>query len=187
MGPVALRTDDPMVVLHESALVSAEAARIAQHRLAELELEAVAGAVETPGVRELLQVCGETGIGVAVVSNNTGPAIRSFLEARGLDVFVAHVVGRDPVDVGLLKPDPYVVNTALRLLDCAAAEAVMVGDTPADVQAARAAGTRVIGYTNRPEEVAQLAAADLVTTDMHEVASAVWAWAGEITAGGTPE
>jgi putative hydrolase of the HAD superfamily len=44
-------------------------------------------------------------------------------------------------EVGSRKPDPAIFTPALRLAGCSAAEAVYVGDTPAeDVEGARAAG-----------------------------------------------
>jgi putative hydrolase of the HAD superfamily len=48
-------------------------------------------------------------------------------------------------EVGSRKPDPAVFTPALQLAGCSAAEAVYVGDTPAeDVEGARAAGIRAL-------------------------------------------
>jgi HAD superfamily hydrolase (TIGR01509 family) len=38
------------------------------------------------------------------------------------------------------QPDPDIVAAALRRLDCAAGETVLIGDTPYDVEAAARAG-----------------------------------------------
>jgi putative hydrolase of the HAD superfamily len=48
-------------------------------------------------------------------------------------------------EVGSRKPDPAVFTPALQLAGCSAADAVYVGDTPAeDVEGARAAGIRAL-------------------------------------------
>ena len=44
------------------------------------------------------------------------------------------------------KPDPDIVAVALRRLRSAPEEALMVGDTPYDVEAARRAGVACIGF-----------------------------------------
>jgi phosphoglycolate phosphatase-like HAD superfamily hydrolase len=44
------------------------------------------------------------------------------------------------------KPDPDAVAAALARLRCAPGEAVMVGDTPYDVEAARRAGVDAIAF-----------------------------------------
>ena len=58
-----------------------------------------------------------------------------------------------------MKPDPYLVVEATRLLGMAAAECVLVGDSVSDVQAGRAAGVPVIGLAKTPSRRAELDAA----------------------------
>jgi putative hydrolase of the HAD superfamily len=59
--------------------------------------------------------------------------------AGGLDGIVTSA------EVGSRKPNPAIFTPALRLAGCSAAEAVYVGDTPAeDVEGARAAGIRAL-------------------------------------------
>jgi phosphoglycolate phosphatase-like HAD superfamily hydrolase len=47
-------------------------------------------------------------------------------------------------DVDHSKPDPDIVQSALRKAECSAGEAVMLGDTPYDVQAASKANVPTI-------------------------------------------
>jgi phosphoglycolate phosphatase len=101
----------------------------------------------------------------AVVTNKPEDISRTILDRLGLlDAFVT-VVGGDTV--GVRKPRPEPVQAAMRA--CASDTAVLIGDGPADVGAARAAGIACIGVLwgiSRPEgaevqvaEVGDLAAA----------------------------
>ncbi len=49
-------------------------------------------------------------------------------------------------DAGRSKPDPDIVEAAIEEAGIAAADLVMIGDTPYDVEAARRAGVRIIGF-----------------------------------------
>lgn len=54
------------------------------------------------------------------------------------------------------------------------AACVLVGDSITDIQAARAAGVRVIGYANRPRKVVPFAIADAVITTTADMAAALF-------------
>ncbi|NOV95954.1 HAD-IA family hydrolase [Isoptericola halotolerans] len=97
-----------------------------------------------PGVRELLATAHDADVPVAVVSNTVcGRAVRAELVEHGLDHLVGAHVYSD--ELGLRKPDPATVRTALTALDADAARAVFVGDKPhRDVAAARAAGVGTV-------------------------------------------
>ncbi|WP_402373757.1 HAD family hydrolase [Isoptericola rhizosphaerae] len=97
-----------------------------------------------PGVRELLAEARDAGIPVAVVSNTVcGRAVRSELVEHGLDDLIGAHVYSD--ELGLRKPDPTTVRTALAALGVDGARAVFVGDKPhRDVAAARAAGVGTV-------------------------------------------
>ena len=64
------------------------------------------------------------------------------MELRDLDIagFFGVVIGFE--DVRRHKPDPEGVNLALEALGILPAEALVVGDSPADMEAARRAGCR---------------------------------------------
>ncbi|WP_407319252.1 HAD family hydrolase [Isoptericola halotolerans] len=97
-----------------------------------------------PGVHELLTAAGDAGVPVAVVSNTVcGRAVREELVEHGLDDLIGAHVYSD--ELGLRKPDPTTVRTALTALDADGARAVFVGDKPhRDVAAARAAGVGTV-------------------------------------------
>jgi phosphoglycolate phosphatase len=169
----ARETDDPMVVLHQAGLESNDAARKAQDMLAAAEVSAIDTAVPTPGALEVLRACRATNRRVAIVSNNTAPAVITYLRRHAIADYVSHVVGRDPSDLSLMKPHPFMLIRAAELLACEPERVLMVGDAPTDVRAARAAGMTVVGYGNKPHKVQTLADADVVVTDMHALAYAL--------------
>ncbi|ORV04564.1 hypothetical protein AWC04_08170 [Mycolicibacterium fallax] len=55
-----------------------------------------------------------------------------------------------------LKPDPYLVRTAVEQLDVDAGRCVFVGDSATDVEAGRAVGVRVIGLAKTPQRGQEL-------------------------------
>ncbi len=82
---------------------------------------------------------------VAIVTNNEVAEQEEKLRFLGLEREVdALVVSQE---VGLTKPDPGIFEEALRRVDCAAEEAVMVGDSWAnDIVGARGVGIRPVWF-----------------------------------------
>ncbi|HEY5817470.1 MAG TPA: phosphoglycolate phosphatase [Mesorhizobium sp.] len=102
-----------------------------------------------PGVRESLAVLHVRGALLGVVTNKPQAATRQILLHFGLlDLFKA-VIGGDAVVAK--KPAPDALLLALEKMRVEPADAIMVGDSKADVGAARAAGMPVVlirgGYT----------------------------------------
>ena len=91
------------------------------------------------GIAETLAALRERGHRVAVVTSKLGRGAREELEATGLAAHVEFLVGSE--DVTRPKPDAEPLERAMRALDAAPGETVMVGDTRADILGARAAGT----------------------------------------------
>jgi putative hydrolase of the HAD superfamily len=82
------------------------------------------------------------GIRSAVVSN-WDVSLRGVLAEVGLGGLVDEIVVS--AEVGAKKPDPAIVEAALRRLRCPAGKALMVGDSPeTDVAGAQAAGVRAV-------------------------------------------
>jgi HAD superfamily hydrolase (TIGR01509 family) len=109
------------------------------------EVDAARKAETTPGVVELIRRLAKNGFLLAVVTNNSPRAADRYLRDLGLRDHFAAIHGR-VLDPELMKPHPDVVLRALRSLDLRPEEAVMIGDTPTDLEAARQAGVRFIGY-----------------------------------------
>lgn len=109
-------------------------------RLAEVQLVAQAANARLPAAHmELLQeLAGEYRLGL--ISNlDHGPTVHHLLARDGLDrVFSATVIS---IEFGRRKPHPAIFHEALRQLDVTPAEALFVGESPAeDVGGARGAG-----------------------------------------------
>jgi len=69
------------------------------------------------------------------------------------------VVARTSSDPALLKPSSHLIDQAVTELAASPDECVPVGDSVADIQAARLAGIDTIGYANRPGKHDRLTAA----------------------------
>lgn len=85
---------------------------------------------------------------VAIVSNNLLEEQQDKLRHCGLEPYVDVLVVSE--EAGRSKPDPGIFAIALERLGCAAADAVMVGDSwAADVLGAQAAGIRAVWFNPR--------------------------------------
>jgi phosphoglycolate phosphatase len=129
-----------------------------------LPLRVLATAQPTPGAHDLIHAWSATGRPLAIVSNNSTTAIRAYVDLHNLQHYVSHISARTNPDPALLKPNPQLLTQALAVLNVSAAAATFFGDSITDVQAACAAGTMSIGYTNKPGKAAELmtAGADTV-------------------------
>jgi HAD superfamily hydrolase (TIGR01509 family) len=78
------------------------------------------------------------------------------------------VVGR-PADPELMKPDPHGVLAALMIAGTAPDEAVLIGDSPTDAQAARDAGVAAVNYADKPHKIIWGAVDVITVTDLREI------------------
>ncbi|MEH0469985.1 SAV_2336 N-terminal domain-related protein [Streptomyces sp. B21-097] len=117
-------------------------------RLAELELEAVPDAPTTHHSVALVRTLHAAGRRVGVATDVCEGAVRRHLEFHRL-ALPAGVHGRAD-DLGLLMPNPQGLLRALRPLGTPAAGAVLIGSSPAELTAARAAGLRFVGLARNP-------------------------------------
>ena len=106
------------------------------------------------GARQVLDDFAARGVRMGVCTNKPNDISRRILEDLGVAHHLPVVVGGDG---GLpRKPDPAPLLSALRSLGVSPDGAVMVGDSAADVGAARAAGVPIVlvtfGYTRTPVE-----------------------------------
>ncbi len=168
-------SDDPLDVFRGTTRLGRETATAVQQLLTGLEIQAIATARPTPGTADLIRQAHATGRTVAIVSNNSGAAIRAYLAMHGLDQDVALVEGRDGTDPELMKPSPYLVRAAVGRLDTVGDRCVFIGDSASDVLAGMLAGVPVIGYAPSPRKVRELtdANARAVATSMSDISTAI--------------
>ena len=100
-----------------------------------------------PHAAEALQTLARRGIGRAVVTNTQASAVPSVLDACGLRPHFDFVFG--VTDDIREKPAPDLLLAACDALGVRPAEALMVGDSSYDAQAARAAGVPYLHYELR--------------------------------------
>lgn len=98
-----------------------------------------------PNVETTLAALQKQGIRLAVVTTRSKRTSVRTLENAGIVQYFDVVVSGE--DVTKLKPDPEPLRYALSKLCIGPAQAVMVGDTAADILAGKRAGTRTIAVT----------------------------------------
>jgi HAD superfamily hydrolase (TIGR01509 family) len=95
-----------------------------------------------PGARLLVDRLRARGLVCAAVSSSTASDIGDLLRAAGVADLIEHVISSDDADRS--KPDPDLIRIALERVDVAPDEAVLIGDSPYDVEAGVRAGVPVI-------------------------------------------
>jgi HAD superfamily hydrolase (TIGR01509 family) len=167
--------DDPIEVLRFTSRLDADTAARIEGALREAERAATETATPTPGAREVILACHQTGRRVAVISNNSQAAVETYLQAYNLTEHVDVIVGRTDSDPRLLKPHPHLVLRALKVLGGDPTTSSFVGDSTSDVQSAKAAGTHSVGYANKPGKAKRLqrAGAEVIVTSMTELHQAL--------------
>ncbi|MGI5211935.1 HAD family hydrolase [Plantactinospora sp. CA-290183] len=167
---------DPLEVLRwTGATGDQEATKSVEEALCVAERRAVSTAEPTPYAREVIVAARQAGSPVAVVSNNSAGAVNAYLTAHRLSGHVAPVIGRAYAEPDRMKPNPEPILRAVHALGSAPPNCVLVGDSLSDIEGARLAGVRVIGYANRPWKVEAFreAGADELITSMRGIADAL--------------
>jgi phosphoglycolate phosphatase len=160
---------DPLEIFAYSATVSAKLAAKIQAELTEQEVAAVPTARPNGYLHDVITSCAESGRTVAVVSNNSELAVRTYLDRHGLADRVTAVAARTSSDPSLMKPSAHLITHAVQSLNASATDCVLVGDSVTDIHAAHSAGVKVIGYANRSAKLDSLAAAAAVITSLADL------------------
>lgn len=85
------------------------------------------------------------GLKLAIVSNRSAVTLQKLMANNSLDAYFETVISGD--DTQHHKPDPQQVQLALDRLNVSPENAVMIGDTGADIGAGKNAGSVTIGLT----------------------------------------
>lgn len=112
------------------------------HTRTRLFLEELPGLSPFPRVRELLQRLRRQGLGLVVATSSGRAELEPLLERAGIADLVDASTSMDDADRS--KPAPDIVTAALAKGGVGPDEALMLGDTPFDVDAARAAGVGIV-------------------------------------------
>jgi HAD superfamily hydrolase (TIGR01549 family) len=106
-----------------------------------------------PAVRELFRRVRDEGLQIALASSAKGDELKAYKKLADIEDLVEEETSSD--DAEKSKPHPDIFEAALeKLEDVRPAEAVVVGDTPYDAEAAGKAGLQTIGLLSGgfPEE-----------------------------------
>ncbi len=120
--------------------------------IAAYEADPVAGSAPFPGVHAALEALSARGTRLAVCTNKPGHLAEIVLETFGLTGFFAGIVAGDTLPTRKPSPEPLV--EAVARAGGAGRKAAMVGDSPIDADAARAAAIPFVavsfGYSPVP-------------------------------------
>jgi HAD superfamily hydrolase (TIGR01549 family) len=95
------------------------------------------------GVRDVLEAIAKAGGRIALATDCKGPELKHYRSLLDADDLISCVACGDDVEHG--KPDPRLVGLAVRRLGVSVKQAIMIGDTPYDAEAARSAGVAAAG------------------------------------------
>jgi HAD superfamily hydrolase (TIGR01509 family) len=95
-----------------------------------------------PGARDLLEWLRGDRLTLVVASSASKSELQDLLRVAGAEKLMESTTSSD--DAERSKPDPDIVKAALDRTGRPAAEAIMIGDTPYDVEAALRAGVEII-------------------------------------------
>ncbi|MEU6260197.1 HAD hydrolase-like protein [Streptomyces sp. NPDC047043] len=120
-----------------------------------------------PGAAAALDALDAVGIQQTVVSGNIRPVSEIKLQVFGLDRHILWELGAYGEDNDVRSE---LVKLSLRRSGCEADEAVLIGDTPADVEGAHKNGVRAVAVASgrSDEGVLREAGADVVLSDLRD-------------------
>ena len=122
-----------------------------------------------PGVKEVLEELKARGIVCTIATSRHNDSMNEFLCKLGLRDYFPYALGGN--DTARLKPEPDPVLKTLKDLSVSAADAVVVGDMPYDIEMGKRAGVLTCGvtYGNADRETLLRAGADLVIDRITEL------------------
>ena len=96
------------------------------------------------GARRLIKWLRSEDVDIAIATSAEAEEVNGLLKAAGVDDLVERVASSDDAEES--KPDPDIVLAALRKSGYSDDRAIMLGDTPYDIQAAAAAGIPMVAF-----------------------------------------
>jgi 3-amino-5-hydroxybenzoic acid synthesis related protein len=126
------------------------------------------------GVVDTVRTLRDRGFRLAVATGKSGPRARSLLDQLDVLSLFDHVIGSD--EVARPKPAPDIVVHALDRLGVSPRDAVMIGDSVADLASARSAGVTAVAALWGETDEAELIRAqpDVVLREPGELLSDFW-------------
>lgn len=168
-------TNDPLGLLRWTAENEPALVTQADDFLCATERRAVLSAAPTVHAHDVIVAASHAGRLVAIVSNNSEDAIKTYLGTYQLKPYVSWVTGRPYAAPHRMKPSPEGILRTTEALDIPPASCVFVGDSVTDLEASRLAGVNFIGYAKCPDKIPTLvnAGAEVVVESMRVIADAL--------------
>jgi HAD superfamily hydrolase (TIGR01509 family) len=115
----------------------------------QIELEGVVHSKPMKNAKETLMKLKERGLGIGIATRGCREYAAESMKLTGLDSYVNYCLARD--EVPHPKPDPRHLLDVVNLLGVEPNSVFYVGDTPTDLDTAKAAGIRFVGYKRNEE------------------------------------
>lgn len=115
------------------------------------------------GARQLIQHMKDAGLRLIIATSATSQELEVLLKAAQVDDLLDQATTSSDAEAS--KPAPDIVEAALSKLKIEPSQALMLGDTPYDIQSANAAGVGVIAVRCGGFDDASLAAAEAIYDD----------------------
>lgn len=96
------------------------------------------------GARELVDAIRGRGLTVVAASSASKEDLKALLKVAAVEDLMDDKTSSDDAEES--KPDPDIIHAALERAEASSAEAIMIGDTPYDIEAARRAGVDAIAF-----------------------------------------
>jgi HAD superfamily hydrolase (TIGR01509 family) len=123
---------------------SARGQRIAARRMEIFKAKHLPTLEPFPGARDLVAAVKARGLTAVAASSAKKDELKALLQVAGADSLLDAATSSDDAEES--KPDPDIVHAALTRAKAQAKQAMMIGDTPYDVEAATRAGVAVIAF-----------------------------------------
>lgn len=175
----SVRVPEPMMTVGDPLALLRWVGKSSPHLLPEVEriqveseVEAARLAEPTSGAAELVRSSTAHGRPVVIVTNNSAEAVEVYLDRLSLTACVTGISARITGRPDLMKPDAHLVLRGADIAGTSPSACVLIGDSSTDMQAAKKAGARCIGYAKSDARASELSAAgaDVVVRSMDSVA-----------------
>ena len=123
---------------------SEQGSKIGEHRSRIFKAEFLPRLKAFRGADALVAAVKERGLTAVAASSAKKDELKALLKIAGAEWLMDAATSSDDAEES--KPDPDIIVAALQRAKATAAQAVMIGDTPYDVEAASRAGVRAIGF-----------------------------------------
>jgi HAD superfamily hydrolase (TIGR01549 family) len=123
---------------------SPEGEKLSKRRSAIFKERYLASINPFAGTREMVQRMKDEGLEIAIGTSASEEELKPLLKIADVGDLIDTKTSADDADNS--KPDPDIIQAALKRLKLPAGEVLMVGDTPYDIEAASGAGVRTVAF-----------------------------------------